>query len=115
MYAKFVGGNCNWIVDAEFFRKFLDGVTIVIVPHESENVESVFVFILELDEFGNFGAARSAPGGPEIKKDDFAFGAGERNGLSIETGETEVRRGIGVADEADGGLLVLRSRKNRRE
>ncbi len=77
----------------------------------SENLQMVFVFVLKLNKVGNFGAARPAPGGPEIQKDDFAFGACERNGFAIETGETEVRRGIGIAHEADGGLPVFGGRR----
>ncbi len=113
--ANVVAGNGDGIVDAEFFSKFLDGVLVVVIDDETENLEAVFVFVLELDEVGNFGAARSAPGGPEIQKDNFAFGAGESDWLAIETGELEIRRGIGIADEADGGLLVLGGREGWKE
>src|SRR5260370_437983 len=110
-----VAGNGDGIVDAEFFSKFLDGILIVVIDDEAENLEAIFVFVLQLDKVGNFGAARSAPGSPEIQEDDFAFGAGERDGLAIEAGEFEVRCGIGVADEADAGLLFLGNREGGKE
>ena len=113
--AEIVGSDGDGIVNAKFVHEFLDGVQIVIVHDEANNLETVFVFVLKLDEVGNFGAAGSAPSGPEIQEGDFAFGIGERDGFFIEAGELEFGRGIGVADEANGGLLVLRSRKNRRE
>ena len=110
--ADVVAGNCDGVVDAKSISKFLDGILIFIIDDEPENLEAIFVFVLEIDEVGNFGAAGSAPGGPEIQKGDFAFGAGEGDGLAIEAGELEVRREIGVADEADRGLLlVLRGRE----
>ncbi len=108
--ADIVGGDGNGIVDAEFFHEFLDGVPIVVVHDKAENLEAVLVLVLELDEVRDFGAAGSAPGSPEVQKDDFAFGAGEGDGLAIEAGQLEVGCGIGVADEADGGLLRFLSR-----
>src|SRR6266849_382008 len=113
--ANFVAGNGHWIVDAELFNKFLDGVLIVIVHHEAENLEAVLVFVLQIDEIEDFGAARSTPGGPEIQQNDFAFGASECNRLAVEAGQFEVRRGIGVADETDGRLFALASRERRKE
>jgi len=65
----------------------------------------VLVFVLELDEVGNFGAARSAPGGPKIQKDDSAVGIGKSDRFAVEAGKLEVRRRIGIAHEADGGLV----------
>ena len=104
---NFIGGNGNGIVDAEFFDEFLHGVLIIIVNDETENLEMVFVFFLESNEVGNFGAARSAPSRPEIHENDFAVSVGERNRFSIESGEFEIRSGIGIADEADNRLLFL--------
>jgi hypothetical protein len=43
------------------------------------------------------------------------MGIGEVEGFAIEAGELKFRGGIGVANETDGGLLVLGSSKNRRE
>jgi len=113
--ADFVTGKGDGIVDAEAGDEALDGAGIVIVHDETENLEAVLVFVLEGDEVGNFSAARPAPGGPEIQEDDLAMGVGEGEGFAIEAGELEVRGGIGVANKADGGLLVLGSSKNRRE
>jgi hypothetical protein len=103
--ANVVSGDGNGIVDAEFFHEFLDGARIVVVHDEAENLQAVFVFVLELDEVRDFGAAGSAPGSPEVQKDDFAFEAGEGEGLAVEAGQFEVGSGIRVASEADGGLL----------
>ncbi len=105
--AEIIGSDGHGIVDSESFNEFLNGVLIVVVNDETENLEAIPVFVLELDEVGNFGAARSAPGGPEIQQDDFAMRAGECDRFAIKAGELEVRRGIGIANEADGGLLVF--------
>ena len=103
----FIRGKRDRIVDAEFIREFLDGVEIIVVHDEAKNLEMVFVFFLERDEIRNFRAARSAPGGPEIYENDFAVGAGEGDRFPVESGEFKIRRRIGIANEADGGLLVL--------
>src|SRR5882724_12199003 len=111
-----VGSERDGIVDAKSCGEFLDGVQILIVHDQAENLQAVFIFLLQFDEVGNFGAARPAPGGPEIYEDDFTFGIGERDGLAVEAGQLEFGRRIGIADEADGGLVVLlRSRKERKE
>jgi len=107
LHANIVAGDSDGIVDSEFGDEILDGVQVVIVHDEAQNLEAVLIFVLEIDEVGNFGAARSAPGGPEIQQNDFAFGGSESNGLAVEASELEVRRRIGIADETDGGLLVL--------
>src|SRR5467141_2576845 len=109
LHADFSWGERHRIVDTVFFRDSLDGGGIVIVDDEAENLEAVFVFGLETDEVVNLRSAGSAPGGPEIQKDDLAFGVRERDRFAIKAGEFEVRGGIGVANKADGGLLVLLS------
>src|SRR6202030_1147562 len=110
LHADFSWGERHGIVDAVFFRDSLDGGGIVIIDDEAENLEAVFVLGLETDEVVNLRPARSAPGGPEIHKDNFAFGIGEGHGLAVEAGELEVGGGIGMAHEPDGRLLVLGSR-----
>ena len=108
--ANVVRGQRDGIVDAESCGEFLDRVEIVVVHDKAENLQAVFVFVLQLDEVGNFGAARPAPGSPEIQEDDFPFGRGKREGFAIEANKLEFRRRIGIAHEADGGLVVLLSR-----
>lgn len=105
--ADVVAGNSDGIVDAEFGDELFDGVLIVVIDDESENLEAVFVFVLEIDEVGDFGAARSAPGGPEIQENDFAVRVGKCDGFSIKTSKLEIRSRVGVANEADGGLVFL--------
>src|SRR6267142_2459420 len=114
--ANVVGGERDGIVDAESCGEFLDGVQILVVHDQAENLQAVFIFLLQFDEVGNFGAARSTPGSPEIYENNFAFGIGERNGLAVEAGQLEFGRRIRIANEADGGLVVLLSRyKERKE
>src|SRR5713101_2785018 len=107
--ADLVGGKRDRIIDAEFGDKFPDGVLIVIINDEAENLQAVLVFILERDEVRDFGAAGSAPGGPEIQEEHFAARAREGDGFSIKAIQLEIGCGLGVADEADGGQAVLRS------
>ncbi len=66
LHSNIVGRQSDGIVDAEFFNKILDGIRIVVVHDQTENLEAVLVFVLQLDEIRNFSAARSAPGCPEI-------------------------------------------------
>src|SRR6267378_1684765 len=94
------------IVDAEFFNKILDGILIVVVHDQAEDLESVFIFVLQLDEIRDFSAARSAPGGPEIQKNHFSARIRERDRLAVEATKLEFRRGIGVAHKTDRALLV---------
>ena len=116
LHAGFIGGERHRIVDAVFFHDRLDGGRIVLVDDEAENLEAVFVFGLEIDEIVKLRPAGSAPGGPEIQEDDFAFGVQERDGLAVEASQLEVRCGIGVTNQADRGLLVLlRSGKDGKE
>ena len=107
--AEVVGRQGHGIINVEFSDEFLDGLGIVVVHDKAEDLEVVFVFILQLDEVGDFGAAGSTPGGPEIQEDDFALGIREGDGLAVDSGELEVRRGIRIADKADSGLLVFLS------
>src|SRR6266566_9618508 len=94
------------IVDGEFPDEFLDGVPVVIIHDETDDLEVVPVFVLELHEVRDFGATGSAPSGPEIQQNDFILVARKRNGLAVEAGQIEIGGGIGVANKADGGLLA---------
>jgi len=109
LYTDVIGSERHGIVDTVFGDDCLDGRGIVIVDDEAENLEAVLVFGLETDEIVNLRSAGSAPGGPEIQKDDLAFGVRECDGFAIKAGEFEVRGGIGLANKADDGLLVLLS------
>ena len=114
--ANVVGGQRDGIIDAVSRGEFLDGVEIVVVHDQAKNLQPVFVLFLQFHKIGNFRAARPAPRGPKIYEDDFAFGACKRDGLAVETRELEIRRGIGIAHEADGGLaFLLCSCKERKE
>src|SRR5439155_1118199 len=94
LYTDVIGSERHGIVDTVFGDDCLDGRGIVIVDDEAENLEAVLVFGLETDEIVNLRSAGSAPGGPEIQKDDLAFGVRECDGFAI---------------KADDGLLVLLS------
>src|SRR6266480_3852010 len=115
LHADFIWGERHGIVDTIFFHDRLDGGRIVIVDNQAENLKAVFVLGLEIDEIVKLCPARSAPGGPEIQKDDLAVRVGECDGLAVEAHELEGGGGIGVAHEADGGLLVLGGREGRKE
>ena len=104
--ADVIGSHGHGIIDAHFLDVLLD-VGLFVVDIEADDLQAVFVAVLQSDEVGNFRSARSAPRGPEIKKDDFALQRGESEGLAVERGELEVGRGIGVANEADDRLVVL--------
>src|SRR6267154_1321794 len=115
LHADFIWGERHRIVDTVFFHDCLDGGRIVIVDNQAENLEAVFVLGLEIDDIVKLCPARSAPGGPEIQKDDVAVRVGECDGLAVEADELEVGGGIGVAHEADGGLLFLGGGEGRKE
>ena len=107
LYADVIGGHGHGIVDAGFLDVLLN-IDLFVVDVEADDLEAAFVAVLQSDEVGNFCAARSAPGGPEIEEDNFALEGGDGQRLAVERGEFEVGGGIGVADEADDGLVVLR-------
>ena len=114
--ANVVRGQGNGIIDAESCSEFFDRVGIVVVHDKAEDLQPVFVLFLQFDKIGNFRAARPAPRGPEIHEDNFSFRACEGDGLAVEASELEIRRGIGIAHESDGGLIfLLSSRKERKE
>ncbi len=114
--ANVVGGKRDGIVDAESCGEFLDRVEILVVHDEAKNLQPVFVLFLQFHKVGNFCAARPAPRGPKIHEHDFAFGACEGDGFAVEASKLEVRRRIGIAHEADGGLIfLLCSCKERKE
>lgn len=106
LYADVIGSHGDGIVDAHFLDVLLN-IGLFVVDVEADDLEAAFVAVLQGDEVGNFRAARSAPRGPEIKKDDFALERGDGEWLAVERGEFEVGGAIGVADEADDGFAVL--------
>ena len=67
LYADVIGSHGDGIVDIGFFDVLLN-VGFFVVDIEADDLEAVFVAVLQSDEVRNFGAARSAPGGPEIQK-----------------------------------------------
>jgi len=105
--AQIIGCHGDGVVDSGFVDVFLNLGGVVIVDIEADDLEMVLVLFLQSDQVGNLGAARSTPGGPEIQKDNFALEGGEGERLTIERGELEIGRGIGVADKADDGFVVL--------
>ena len=104
--ADVIGGHGHGIVDASLLDVLPD-IGLFVVNIEADDLEAAFVAVLQSDKVGNFRAARSAPGGPEIKEDNFSLKGGDGEWLAVERGELEVGRGVGVADEADDGLIVL--------
>jgi hypothetical protein len=111
--ANVVGSHGDGIVDAHFLDVLLN-IGFFVVDIEADDLEAVFVAVLQSDEVGDFRAAGSAPGGPEIQEDNFALQRGESERLAVERGELELRCGIGVAHEADHGLVVLLRRGESR-
>jgi len=106
LYADVIGSHGHGIVDASLLD-ILPDIGFFVVDIEADDLKTVFVAVLQSDEIGNFRAARSAPGGPEIKEDNFSLEGGDGERLAVERGEPEVGRGVGVADEADDGLALL--------
>lgn len=106
-HADGVGSHGDGIVDASFRDVLLNLGGVIVVDIEADDLEAVFILILQNDEIGDFGAARSTPGGPEIQKDNFAVEGSEGERLAIEGGELEAGRGIGIADKADDRFVVL--------
>ena len=106
LYADVIGSHGHGIVDASLLDVLPD-IGFFVVDIEADDLEAAFVAVLQSDEVGNFRAARAAPGGPEIKEDNFSLEGGDGERLAVERGELEIGRGVGVADEADDGLALL--------
>lgn len=114
--ADFVGSDGDGIVDAGIGDVLLNFGGVVVVNVEADDLETVLVMRLKVDEVGNFGATRSAPSGPKIQEDDFATSGFEGEGLAIERSELEIGCGIGIANETDYGLgVLLRERRRDRD
>jgi hypothetical protein len=106
LYADVIGSHGHGVVDASLLDVLPD-IGFFVVDIEADDLEAALVAVLQSDEVGNFRAAGSAPGGPEIKEDNFSLEGGDGERLTVERGELEIGRGVGVADEADDGLVVL--------
>ena len=110
LHADLVGDHGDRVVDTKFLDELFYFGGVVVIDIEADDLQFVRVFFLELDQIGNFGAAWSAPGRPEIEKDDFAVRRGERKRLAVDVVEFEVGRLVGIADEADDGAGIRASR-----
>jgi prepilin-type processing-associated H-X9-DG protein len=104
--AHIVGGYGDGVVDAHFLNVFLDLINVLVIHIEPNNLKAILIPVLQRDKVRDFGAARSAPGSPEIQQDHFAVQGFERQGLAVERSQFEVRSRIGVADQADDWLVV---------
>lgn len=101
------GSHGDGIVDAGFVDVLLNIGSVIVVDIEADNLEAAFVLRLQGDEIGDFGAARSAPGSPEIQKDNLAAKCFEGEWLAVERGEFKVRCGIGIAHKTNYRRVVL--------
>ena len=107
LHAHFVRSHGNGIVDAGFLDNFLDRGGIVVVHRQPDDLQMILIFVLQFDQVGNFGAARSAPGGPEIQQNHFAVRVSERERLAVQRVELELRRRIRIADKANDISFAL--------
>ena len=108
--ADFVRRHSYGIVDSIFLDEFFHFGNVVVIDVETDDLQTVAVFFLELDQIGNFGAAWPAPGGPEIQEDHFAARCGEGERLTVEIVDFEVGRLVGIADETNYGAGIRCSR-----
>ena len=107
VHAHFWRGDGYRIVDLGFGDDFLDDVGIIVIDDQADNLELIFVFLLQRNEIGYFGAAGSAPGSPKIEQDHFAAGASEAESFAVECGEMEIGSQIGVAHKANHIVTLL--------
>jgi hypothetical protein len=114
--ADVIGSHGHGIVDAGIVDVLLYLGGVIVVDIEADDLEAVLISVLQNDKVGNFGAARSAPGGPKIQKNDFALQCGDGERLAIERREFEVGRTIRVANETnDRFVVLLRGSESRQE
>jgi len=80
LLADFCVAHDDRVIHFELLGEGGDGVGGV-VHGDADDLESLRgVFVLQVDEVWDLGAARFAPGGPEIEEDDFAAVVGEFEG-----------------------------------
>src|SRR5208283_711374 len=103
--ANLIVGESDGVVDAFGIHDLFDDVRVIVVHHQADDLEAFLVVILEFDEAGDFCAARTAPGSPEVQQDDFALYRGQREILTSQILELKFGSRIGIADEADHGKL----------
>ena len=76
--AHFVRYHGHPIINSGLQDEVANGVRILFIGRQRDNFELVGVALLQIDQVGNFRAARSAPGRPEIQQYNFPFCFGQR-------------------------------------
>ena len=99
--AKLVGRHADAIVDAGLLRESFHKNGIVFVGGEREDGQLIFIFVLKLDQVGNFRAARPAPGRPEIQQNYFPLELIKRNWFAVEIVDAECGSRVGILDETN--------------
>ena len=97
--ANFVRGHRHTIVDAGLQNESTNLVRIVFVGCQRDDFKFIGIAFLQIDQVGNFRAARPAPGGPEIQQHDLALGIRQRHRFAIQI--LQLKRGsrIRILDE----------------
>ncbi len=80
-----------------------DQLRSAVVHGDADNGEAFLtVLAVELDVPGQLDLAAAAPGGPEVKQDDFAAEFGEGDRFPVEVGESEVWSELAIVRRDEG-------------
>ena len=78
--------------------------TGIVLGEHTDDHDLILVLILQLDEIGNLGTARRAPGGPEVENHDLSREVLGRDRLAVERRHREIGNLPRVLHEADARL-----------
>src|SRR4029077_5508721 len=93
-------GHYHRIVNSSLLYEIVHRLRFVVLGN-ADNLQTVLVLFLKLDQFRNLAAAGGTPGGPEVHKHDFAFQVLHRRDLAGEILNLETWSRFGIADKTN--------------
>ena len=104
----FRGRNRHAVIDPLFLHETLHHSGRDFIRRESHDLQFVRIFLLQLDQVGDFRAARPAPCRPKIQQGDFSAELAGRKRFSIDVLQRKWRNRIGILHEANSANVARR-------
>jgi hypothetical protein len=103
----FIGGHGHRIIYGVALREFTDRVFVRVINHQTDHLQPVLIFLLQLNKIGNFHAAWPAPRGPKIQQHHFPASRGQIHGASVDALHRKLRRRVWIPYKSNHSLAVL--------
>jgi hypothetical protein len=114
-YPQIIGSHGDWIIDTLGTGKLTNETFILFIHSEPDDLELILVVLLQLNEAGNFRAARAAPGGPKVEQNNSAAKGIEFQWFPVEIFQFEGGSLIGIPNETQDWRVFLGGNRKRRE